>query len=154
MAKQVGAYRFVGNVDGLCFYKMEGNYYVRKQSSLTGKRFWKALCFEATRQSCQRLARGSQLAAIVYKNFRKQKGLYAVLKTKAIALLKKKKSEDKVLRMLIKLASLLQPAKKGTTYHIIAKAGQKKKAKALASLFYIPSVKERTASFNLYLSSA
>jgi hypothetical protein len=154
MARQVGEYRFEGTIDGLCCYKMEGEYYVRKQSSLTGKRFWKAGCFEASRRSCQRLSRGSQLAAMVYNTFRKQKGMYAALKSKAIALLKSKTPEVKVLRKLQELALNLQPQGRHSSKYIRPVRIQKKKAKTIASLFGVPPINGRIDYFNRYLCSA
>jgi hypothetical protein len=41
MAKQAGDIFITGTIDDLCFYKMDGAYYVRLKSSLTGKKFWK-----------------------------------------------------------------------------------------------------------------
>lgn len=154
MPKQVGEYRFEGTLDGICFYKMEGEYYARKQSSLTGKKFWRASCFEGSRTSCKRLSRGSQLAAIVYNGFRKQKGMYAALKTKAISLLKKNTTEEKVVRKLMKLALKLQPFRRYSSRFIRPTHIKNQKEKTLASLFYIPLVEEKINYFNCYLSSA
>jgi hypothetical protein len=154
MARQVGEYRFEGTIDGICFYKMEGEYYARKQSSLTGKKFWKARCFERSRRSCKRLSRGSQLAAKVYNSFQKQKGMYAALKSKAIALLKKNTSEEKVMRKLLKFALKMQPARRCSSRYIRPVRYENQKTKALSSCFYIPSVSENVYYLNQYLSSA
>jgi hypothetical protein len=153
MARQVGEYRFEGTVDGICFYKMEGEYYARKVSSLTGKRFRKAACFEGSRRSCERLSRGSQLAAIVYTRFRKQQGMYAALKSKAIWLLKKNTSEEKVIRKLLKLASVLQPVRRHSYRYLRPLWIIRQEPKNLAPVFYIPSLSERISFFNRYLSS-
>lgn len=154
MARQIGDHKFEGTVDGLCFYKMEGEYYVRMQSSLNGKKFWKAACFEGSRRSCRRLSRGSQLAAMVYSTFRKQKGMYAALKTKAIALLKNNTREEKVIRKLLLLAYKLQPARRHSSRYIHAVGAKKHEPNTLAPLFSIPSHYAHIDSFNRYLSSA
>lgn len=112
MAKQVGEYRFVGTTeDGLCFYKMEGEYYVRRKSCLTGKMFRTRKCFEGSRRSCVRLARGSQIAATVYADFEKQTGMYKQLKSRAIALLKEGLPEEEVQHSLYLFALEFQPPK-------------------------------------------
>jgi hypothetical protein len=154
MAKQVSAYKFEGTVDGICFYKMEGEYYARKQSSLTGKRFWKAACFEGSRRSCKRLSLGSQLAAGVYNRFRKQEGMYATLKTKAIALLKNNASEEKVIQELLKLAMQLQPVRRHSSKSIRPARVKKQKTHGLARVFRIPPINAITHKLNVYLSSA
>jgi hypothetical protein len=154
MAKLIGDFKFEGTIDGLCFYKMEGKYYVRLQSSLTGKKFRKAACFEGSRRSCQRLSRGSQLAAMVYNSFQKQKGMYAALKTKAIALLKKNTREEKVIRKLLVWACKLQPVQKHSSKWIDPVRNKKQKTNTPAQLFTIPSLYVRMKDYNQYLSSA
>jgi hypothetical protein len=152
VAKLISDIKFEGTVDGLCFYKMEGQYYVRKQSSLTGKKFWRAACFEGSRRSCQRLSRGSQLAAMVYSTFRKQEGMYAALKSKAIALLKKNTSEQKVIRKLVVLAFKLQPGIAHSSRYI--RSVNSKDVKTLAPVIRMPGLYLRMDNFNRYLSSA
>jgi hypothetical protein len=154
MARQVGEYRFEGTVDGICFYKMEGEYYARKQSSLTGKRFWKAACFEKSRRSCKRLSLGSQLAARIYNRFRKQEGMYAALKSKAIKLLKEDTSVEKILQKLLKLALQLQPVRRHSSKYLRPLLDKKQKGKALAPVFTIPIVDETSYRLGVYLSSA
>jgi hypothetical protein len=154
MAKLIGDIKFEGTVDGLCFYKMEGKYYVRLQSSLTGKKFWKAACFEGSRKSCQRLSRASQLAAMVYNTFRKQQGMYAALKTKAIALLKKNTREEKVVRKLLVWACKLQPVRIHSSEYIDPVRNNKQNSNTPAQLFTIPSLFVRMNDYNQYLSSA
>jgi hypothetical protein len=75
MAKQTGDIKIVGTVDDICFYRMEGGYYARRKSSLTGKRFWKAKVFEGSRKSCGLMAKASPLASRLYRSLPKeQKG--------------------------------------------------------------------------------
>jgi hypothetical protein len=104
MAKQAGEYRFIGTVDGLCFYKMEGSYYMRLKSSLTGKRFWKDKAFEGSRRSASRFGKGNQLASAVFQlvaEERRTNRLFPFLRTKAIALLKEERCAEEVVGLLI-----------------------------------------------------
>jgi hypothetical protein len=104
MAKQAGEYRFIGTVDELCFYKMNGVYYVRLKSSLTGKRFWRDKAFEGSRRSASRFGEGNRLASLVFKLVREEKRsnrLFPFLRTKAIALLKDGRCSEEVVQLLM-----------------------------------------------------
>lgn len=103
MAKQTGDFRVTGTIEGITFYKMEGAYYARTKSSLTGTRFWKDRAFEGSRRSCSRFAKGNALASMVYRSIGKGKRNYAIfcfLKHEAIQLLKKGMDEVTVANML------------------------------------------------------
>jgi hypothetical protein len=74
---------------------MEGKYYVRMKSSLTGKKFWKNKTFERSRESCKRLSEGNRLASKLYRMIEKEKRqykLFCFLKKRSIMLLKEGKS--------------------------------------------------------------
>ena len=73
MAKQVGALKLVGRVENFCCYKMSGAYFIRMQSSLTGKRFWKEKAFEGSRRSCRWLEMASSLASRHYRRLPREK---------------------------------------------------------------------------------
>src|SRR5689334_7346159 len=108
MAKQVGDIKITGTVDGICFYKMQGHYYARLQSSLTGKRFWKDQAFAGSRESCQRLRKGSKLASEVYRQLPTAKQVYRMfcqLKCRAIKLLREGAEDDLVRLSLFEFAS-------------------------------------------------
>ena len=103
MAKQVGDIKIVGTIDGITFYKMEGQYYARKKTSLTGKRVKKDPKFKRTMQSAYRLARGSQLASKVYRSLLRAEQVYALykeLKSIAVMALKEGKREEEVMTVL------------------------------------------------------
>lgn len=53
MAKVEGIIKIRGSIDGLCFYKMNGAYYVRKKSSVTRKRVKHAAEFKRVRENAQ-----------------------------------------------------------------------------------------------------
>lgn len=67
MAKQTGDIRITGTVEGLCFYRMEGGYYVRRKSTLTGRRFRTEAAFAGSRRSAGLLASASSLASQLYR---------------------------------------------------------------------------------------
>ena len=99
MAKQVGDIKIIGTIGDVCFYKMEGNYYARMKTSLTGKRFWKDKAFAGSRRSCTHFGKANQLASKVYRSLAKEKrsySLYCLLKTAAIALISQGLGEEEV----------------------------------------------------------
>ena len=103
MAKQVGDIKVTGTIDDICFYRMEGKYYVRMKSSLTGKRFWRDKAFEGSGRSCARFASGNRLASQVYRSLEKEKRSYPLfcsLKTQAIELIRKGLGEEDVIHTL------------------------------------------------------
>jgi hypothetical protein len=91
MARQVGLLKITGTIDDTCFYKMCGDFFARKKSSLTGKRFWKDKAFEGSRKSCERFASGNKIASSVYALVAEEKRagkLFSFLKRKAVLFLK------------------------------------------------------------------
>lgn len=104
MAKQAGDIFITGTIDDLCFYRMNGKYYVRMKSSLSSKKFWKHKAFEGARRSCSRFAEGNKLASRVYRMIEEEKRVYPLfcfLKKKAIQLLKEEMSPEKAEEVLI-----------------------------------------------------
>jgi hypothetical protein len=81
---------FTGTQDGLTVYRLEGEqYYVRLQSSITGKRIKKDKAFAGFRDSSQRMRVASRLASTVYRQFVvKEYPLYREMTGKAILWLK------------------------------------------------------------------
>lgn len=73
MAKQIGDTFITGTIDDLCFYKMDGRYYVRMKSLLTGKRVKKSAAFARTMESARQLATASVIASAVYRKIEKNK---------------------------------------------------------------------------------
>ena len=103
MAKQVGEIKIVGTFADITFYKMDGQYYARMKSSLTGKRVKRDPRFARTMQSAHRLGRGSQLASKVYHSLPRAERVYALykeLKSMAVLALKEGKREAEVLALL------------------------------------------------------
>jgi hypothetical protein len=103
MARQAGKFKITGTIDDVTYYKMDGQYYARKKSSLKGKRVKKDPRFKRTMQSAHRLGRGSQLASRLYRSLSRQeqvKVLYKELKSLAIRVLKDGRSEEEILVIL------------------------------------------------------
>lgn len=71
MAKQVGQLLIEGCIDGVCFYKLEGSYYARMKSSLTGKRVKNDPAFAGTMKSANLLGRASSLVSPVFQQLSK-----------------------------------------------------------------------------------
>jgi len=67
LAKQSGTVFFEGTIDDLTFYKMNGNYYVRRKSRFTGKRVKKDPQFENSRRNASWFGLSAKLASKVYK---------------------------------------------------------------------------------------
>ncbi len=83
--------RITGTIDNLCFYKMDGQYYVRMKSSLTGKRVKKDPAFSATMRYAGFLADAARIASAVYRKVnadQQVKGLYRKITGEAMRLLK------------------------------------------------------------------
>ena len=133
MAKQAEGF-ITGTYDDITFYKMEGEYYARMKSSLTGKKFWKHKAFEGSRRSCNRFGRGNQLASIVYNEIpevlRKYE-VFCVMKKVAIAMLKAGSGEAAVIESLCDLKPKL-PRRIKHTPGLIKKV---KRGKYKTSLF-------------------
>ncbi len=91
MARQIGTYKITGTVDEICFYKMNGKYYARLKSSLTGKRVKKDPAFANTMRYAGLLAEASKIASAIYRQLvpeQKEKGLYKRMTGQAMRLLK------------------------------------------------------------------
>lgn len=97
MARQSGNKFITGTIDNLCFYKMEGKFYVRIKSSLTGKRVKKDPAFKTTMHFAGLLASAAKIASAVYRNLptdQKVKGLYKKMTGEAMQLLKQGKKYE------------------------------------------------------------
>ena len=82
---------------------MNGEFYVRKKSRLTGKRFRNDEAFEGSRRSAARFKRGNELASEVYGSLPQEQKFYKLfcrLKREAILWLKQGKTEEEVVRDL------------------------------------------------------
>lgn len=91
MGKQAGPLYITGQVGDFCYYKMNGQYYVRKQSSLSRKRVKRGRAFQRTMQYAAWLAQASKIAAGVYRLMPREMrdvSQYRAMTGKGITLLK------------------------------------------------------------------
>lgn len=107
MAKQAGKIKIEGRTFGrLVFYKMNGEYYARTKSSLTGKRVKKDPRFQATMRSAGILARASKIGSAAYqalpKEFR-QFWMYRSFTGEAMMMLKKGLTELEAQKELFRI---------------------------------------------------
>ncbi len=94
MAKQTGLIRITGTIDNLCFYKMDGKYYVRTKSSLSGKRVKKDPAFKKTMTYARLLAKASQIASKMYKILPKEEKGIKVYRELTGAIMKELKKQS------------------------------------------------------------
>lgn len=66
MARQAGHIKIEGTIGGLCFYRMDGVYYVRQKSSLTRKRVLKDPKFARSRVAAGRFGVAVKVVSSVY----------------------------------------------------------------------------------------
>ncbi len=103
MAKQTGKIKYCGTSGSVCFYRMQGEYYARMKSSLTGKRVKKDPAFRQTMVYAALLKSASPLASAVYQQRPagiKDRRLYQSLTGTAMRLLKNGVSAEEVLQVL------------------------------------------------------
>ena len=82
MAKQAGAVKFVGTIDMLTGYEMNGQHYVRRKSSLNRKRIRRDYRFRNTRRNAAQFGKAQGLAKLIYcqleREFRALKTWYRI----------------------------------------------------------------------------
>ena len=103
MGKQTGPIKVKGTVHGVTYYKMDGEYYAREQSSLDGKRVKKDPAFAKTMEYAGLLGRASKLASKVYREIPKGERefkQYRKLTGQAMRLLKEGMGEEEVVERL------------------------------------------------------
>jgi hypothetical protein len=141
MAKLIGSPPFVGTQDGLTIYRLEGEqYYVRMQSSITGKRIKKDKAFAGFRDSSSRLRIASRIASAVYRQFVvKEYPLYREMTGKAILWLKEGCSIPVVEARLLQayLSKCAVNEAEGRSYHA-SEMKQPCRKVVVKGLFHIP----------------
>ena len=141
MAKQKGNINITGSIDGICFYKMHGQYYARGKSSLTGKRVKTNDEFRLTMLYAGMLGSAAKIASHTYKalpkDFRRH-WMYRAFTGEAMQWLKKGKTTGEVKKLLWKTYVQVWELKK---------AGRPYKPAAVLSL--LPRVqKQKSRSVN------
>lgn len=103
MARQSGNIVIIGTINNLCFYRMDGKFYVRMKSSLTGKRVKKDPAFTATMHYAGLFGNASKIASLMYRSLQesaKTKELYRQLTGKAMQWLKEEYDPEEVMVLL------------------------------------------------------
>lgn len=67
MATQIGLFRITGTVGGICFYQLNGVYYARQKSSLTGERVKRDPAFAETMRQATQMGNASRIASAIYR---------------------------------------------------------------------------------------
>ena len=78
MARQIGEIKIVGTIGNICFYEMDGKFYARLKSSLTGKRVKKDPRFKRTMEYAGMLVEASRLASCCYRSLPKEERVHAM----------------------------------------------------------------------------
>ncbi|MBL7744505.1 MAG: hypothetical protein JNN00_13630, partial [Chitinophagaceae bacterium] len=73
MARQTGIIKVEGTMHGVCFYRLNGNYYARKKSSLSRERVKKSKAFASTRSYAQLFGTASVIGSAIYQLIPKAK---------------------------------------------------------------------------------
>ncbi len=104
MAKQTGPLFITGTYNGICFYKLHGKHYARKQSSLTGKRVKKDPAFTLTMVYAGLLGQASAIAGEVYRLLpagKRKVALYRAMTSRANGWLKAGMAAEEVKERLM-----------------------------------------------------
>jgi hypothetical protein len=99
MAKQSGVIKITGTIGNITFYKMNGEYYARSKSSLSGKRVKKDPNYERFRTYSGRMACASQMAGSIYRSLRKadrEVSLYRKMVSEGLRLLRAGCAEERL----------------------------------------------------------
>ncbi len=89
MAKQEGLVKLTGTIGNITFYKMNGEYYARAKSTLSGKRVKKDVAFGLTRVYARRLGLASAAAKKCYRALPERNvQVYRKMVSEALRLLK------------------------------------------------------------------
>ena len=104
MARQAGPIYLIGTIDDITFYKMEGEYFARKKSSLDRRQFRTDPRFARSRQAAHTFGEASQLASAIYWQLPKAqrgKGVVNRLTGQVGALLRKGHTPEEVKIILL-----------------------------------------------------
>jgi hypothetical protein len=99
MPKQKGPVYYTGTRGDACFYKMDGQYYVRRKSTLSGKRVKRDKAFTLTRVYADLLGQASRLAAAVYRCLPREErkhAQYRVMTGEALRMLKEGVAKEEI----------------------------------------------------------
>ncbi len=104
MAKQTGPIFFTGTIGNITGYQLDGVYYARKKSSLSGKKVKTHRHFKRTMENAFRLADASKIASAVYRlipRSEKQHTMYREMTGVAINMLNQGCNKEEILSLMI-----------------------------------------------------
>ena len=114
MAKQTGSIKFVGTIDNLTGYQVNGVHYLKKKSSVSRKRILTDKGYANTRRNASWFAQAQKLAAGLYRELNlsehDHKGIWYPLRNRAQELVRKKVPAEEITRILRK--EFIEPVKK------------------------------------------
>jgi hypothetical protein len=122
MPKQKGLF-ITGTYNGICYYKMNGQYYCRRKSTLSRKRVKRSPAFKLTMKYAGLLGQASQVAAEVYRSLpraQRKHALYREWTGQAMQLLKAGMEATMVVEQLRKQCAPAQQTTTGVTAPVIA----------------------------------
>lgn len=155
MARQIGNIQITGTIEDFCFYKMQGQYFVRRKSTLASQRFWKEEAFAGSRRSAGLLGQASSLASTLYRRLPKEKRGRAVYQ-KLTGIVKRLLSEgwndarvahwfqQTYLDESVKAVAERKPA---GTKNIVRTVGVTGAGRHLATLSFLPQLANRPCRF-------
>jgi hypothetical protein len=124
MPKQKGLF-ITGTYNGICYYKMNGQYYCRRKSTLSRKRVKRSPAFKLTMQYAGLLGQASRMAAEVYRSLpraQRKHALYRALTGQAMQQLKAGMEAAMVVEQLRKQCAPVQQTTVAGNVHVIAPA--------------------------------
>jgi len=104
MAKQTGIIKVRGTVGGITFYKLNGDYYARKKTSLNKERVLRDVAFAGSRRSSGLFGTAAKIAKVIYRRLPVQKkghGVIGMLTSKANRMLHEGMPADDALELLL-----------------------------------------------------
>ena len=104
MPKQIGPIFITGPIGNITYYQLDGVYYCRKKSSLSGKKVKTHRHFKRTMENAGIMADASRIASAVYRlipKSAKQHTMYREMTGIAIDLLKLETTKDETLELLL-----------------------------------------------------
>jgi hypothetical protein len=137
VAKQIGPYKITGTIDNICFYQMEGQYYARQKSLLTGKRVKKDPAFAGTMESANLLGKASKLASLIKGSFPKEeqcRELFRILTGKVMRLMREGVDAAEI---KMKLSIVLKENELGSST-VVKRVVKKRTVSDYRSVFGIP----------------
>lgn len=99
MSRQKGPVYITGTSNGICYYKLNGQYYARRKSTLSRRRVKRDPRFALTRKYAALLGEASRIAAGVYRLLprgQKTLPLYRAMTGQAMGMLKRGAGEEAI----------------------------------------------------------